>query len=235
MTGAVRAVVIPAGFGHEPSETVAALERQTCSPEETVVSRHAAGFQDAVRGALDRETEWLWLLDGSVVPEPRALESLLEAVGRVDLLPAPLLLASKVVLADGSLDPYSLPVPHIAQPDLDFCAFDRRLVAVRVVRRGSVLVHRRGFERCGLPNLGFVFFGDDLVWTARLLQPEPGLLVPASVVTRRRASRQAEWRRRRASVGCGLRLLLSDGLGLDEKPWFAGRLVEEVLSLPRRG
>ena len=234
MTASVRAVVVPAGVGGAPSETLAALELQTRKPDEVAMAPHVAGFQGAIRGALDRGIDWVWLLDGTVVPEPRALEALLEAIGRVDLLPNPVLLTSKVIAADGSPDSRSLPVPHIADPDLDFSAFDSRVLAVRVVRRGSLLVHRRGIERCGLPNLGFVFFGDDLVWTARLLRPEPGLLVPSSVVVRRPPSERADARRRRASVLSGARLLLSDGLELAEKPWFGGRLVEELLTLVRR-
>ena len=234
MTQTVRAVVVPAGLDEGPSETLAALDRQTRPPDEVVVARHAAGFQDAVRAALDRDMEWIWLLDGSVVPEPGALEGLLGSIGQLDLLPEPVLLASKVVSADGSPDPLSLPVPDVADPDLDYSAFDKRVLAVRVVRRGSLLVHRRGIERCGLPKLGFVFFGDDLVWTARLLKPEPGLLVPGSVVVRHAASKREQASQRRASVGSGLRLLLSDGLELDEKPWFGGRLAEELLALVRR-
>ncbi len=195
--------------------------------------RHAAGFEEAVHGALRADTEWLWLLDGSVVPEPEALEHLIGAVGALDALPAPVLLASKVLTPDGSLDPRSLPVPQVFDPDLVVAVFDRRLVPVRLARRGSLLVNRRGFEAFRLPRTGSVFFGDDLVWTARLLRSEPGLLVPRSVAVRRPASGRAAARDRRASVTDGLRLLLSDGLTLGEKPWFAGRLAEELAAALR--
>ena len=233
MKTSVRAVVVPAGTHGTPTETLAALERQARQPDEVVFAPHVAGFQDAVANALERDVEWVWLLDGSVVPEPRALEALLGAVGRVELLPKPVLLTSKVVAPSGEPDPQSLPVPHIADPDLIFSAFDRRALAIRVARRGSLLVHRSGFERCGLPNLGFVFFSDDLVWTARLLKPAPGLLVPDSVVVRRPASERMRSRQRRASILSGGRLFLSNGLKTDEKPWFGGRLAEELLALTR--
>lgn len=229
----VRALVFPAEDGEGVEPTLEALERQTVQPDEVVEIRHAAGFEDAIYGALGGGTEWLWLLDGSVAPQPEALELLLGALGAVDALPAPVLLASKVVTPDGALDPRALPVPHVFDPDLVVAVFDRRLLPVRLARRGSLLVNRRGFERCSLPRTGSVFFGDDLVWAARLLKPEPGLLVPTSVAVRRPMSDRAAERWRRASVAAGLRLLLSDGLNPGEKPWFAGRLAEELLAVLR--
>ena len=225
--------MLPAEDGEGTQATREALGQQTRPPDEAVLVRHAAGFEYAIHRALEDETEWLWLLDGSVVPEPAALESMLGAVGAVEALPDPVLLASKVVTLDGLLDERSLPVPHVFDPDLVVAVFDRRLLPVRLARRGSLLVNRRGFARNGLPRTGSVFFGDDLVWTARLLKREPGLLVPASVAVRRPTSDRAAGRSRRASVSAGLRLLLSDGLNPGEKPWFAGRLGEELLAVLR--
>jgi hypothetical protein len=79
-----------------------------------------------------------------------------------------------------------------------------------------------------------VFFGDDLVWNARLMREWPGLLVPDSVVVRAPANRRTVARRRRASILSGGRLVLSDGLVGEERPWFVGRLVEELVALLRR-
>jgi hypothetical protein len=225
--------VLPPEGGGSVEPTVTALDRQSRQPDECAVVQHAAGFEDALGGALHAGVEWLWLLDGSVVPEPHALESLLGALDRVDLIAAPVILASKVVMPDGALDPRSLPVPHVHEPDRVVAAFEQRLLAVRLVRRGSVLVHRRGIEREGLPRTGSVFFGDDLVWTGRLLRDEPGLLVPASVVVRRPPSERSVKRGKRTSVAAGLRLLTSDALAPGEKPWFGGRLGEEMLGMLR--
>lgn len=231
----VRALVLPAEHRVVPPETLERVEGQTRRPDEVVAVRHVAALLDAVSSTLEDGMDWLWFLDGSALPEPDALEHLVGAIGRLELLPEPAVLTSRILLPGGSLDPDSLPVPHIFNPDLIFAAFDQRLLPVRVVRRGSMLVHRRGIERCGLPNLGFVFFGDDLVWNARLLRPQPGLLVPGSVVVRTPASPRIAARRRRASILSGGRLLLSDGLLGGEKPWFAGRLAEETVGVLRRG
>lgn len=219
--------MFPVRDGGDEQETLDALERQAQPPAEVIAVAHVAGFHDAVQSGLDAGIEWFWLVDGSAVPDSQALAELLDAVGRVEGLPTPPLVVSKIVMPDGSLDPLSIPVPDL-DPDLVVAAFAERLVPIRLARRGSLLVHRAGLERWGLPRYGFVFFGDDLVWTARLLRDEPGLLAPASVVVRRPRSQRAELRQRRESAAAMLRLLLSDGLKLEEKAWYGGRLVEEL-------
>jgi len=78
--------VFPATYGQGVEPTLEPLERQNLPPDEVVVIRHAAGYEDAIYRALESQTEWLWLLDGSVVPRPEALERLLGALGAVDAL-----------------------------------------------------------------------------------------------------------------------------------------------------
>jgi hypothetical protein len=223
--------LLPDGAEEPPDELLESVGRQTRAPDEVFAIRHVAGFQDAIYNGLDGGTEWFWLLDSSVTPEPAALESLLGALERVDLLPAPLLLASKVVTPEGSLDPFSLPVPQVFDPDVVVAVFDERLLPVRLARRGSLLVNRRALEKLGLPRVGSIFFGEDLVWSARVLKDKPGLFVPASVAVRRPMSDRAAAKRRRTSVAETVRLLLSDGLRPGEKTWFGGRLGEELLAL----
>ena len=229
----MRALLLPEGTEEPPDELLEAVGRQTRAPDEVFAIRHVAGFQDAIYNGLDAGTEWFWLVDRSLAPEPPALENLLGALKRVELLPAPLLLASKIVTSEGSLDPFSLPVPQVFDPDVVVAVFHERLLPVRVARRGSLLVNRRGLEKLGLPRLGSIFFGEDLVWSARLLKEKPGLFVPASVAVRQPMSDRAAEKRRRASVAEGVRLLLSDGLRPGEKTWFGGRLGEELLALMR--
>ena len=91
MESSVCAVVFPAA-DREPGATIAALERQTRAADDIIVGSH-----EALRTALAGDSTWLWLLDGSVVPEPGALEHLLAALAELDSLPPPVLLASKVV------------------------------------------------------------------------------------------------------------------------------------------
>jgi rhamnopyranosyl-N-acetylglucosaminyl-diphospho-decaprenol beta-1,3/1,4-galactofuranosyltransferase len=199
----VCAVVAPDAAEAGRREVLAGLERQRRPP-------------DALAPAPD--CEWLWLLDGTAVPEPDALAALLEALEAHDALPEPVLLASKVVGPDGSPHPAALPVPAVGR-DLTVAAVRRRLLAIRAARPGSLLVHRGGIERCGPPPGG----GDDLVWSARVLRDGFGALVPGSVAVRATPGAPP-----RVSVRGWARLLVGDALTPREKPWFAFRLAEDA-------
>ena len=210
------------GDGEEAlAATLAALDRQTRPPEERVVVRQPSATA-AVRAALKRPADWLWLLDGSAVPEPDALERLLEALDRLGPLPPPVLLASKVVGPGGAPDPGTLPLPRVVDIEEGAAAFERRLLPVRTVRHGSLLVQRSGLE-AHLPA------DDALAWSARLLKERLGVLVPASVAVRRAPTPA------RPDLAGRLRLLASDALKAGEKPRFAVRLAEDALAARRAG
>jgi hypothetical protein len=195
-----------------------ALERQTRPPNEVVV----LGPGEDARAALDRGAAWLWLLEGDVAPEEGALEALLDGLERMRSLPAPVLLASKVLTPEGSQDPASKPVVYTLDLDLAVAACERRLLLVRIVPRGSVLVHRRGVDAAA-PGAG----ADGSEWSARLLKREPGLLVPQSVAIRRGA------REPRPSLGTLARLVVGDALRPPERTWLAFRLLEEAIAASR--
>ena len=177
----------------------------------------AAGFEEGVREARERGEEWTWLVDAGVEPAPDALERLLEHAGVFDSV----LLASRVVGPGGRLDPGSLPVPENRDLDLAVAAYERHLVALRVARRSSLLVHRRALVAPAEEG--------DLAWTAALLRTSPGLLVPDSVVVRTAAPRRAP-----VEARARLRLIASDALDASEKPWFAFRLMEDGLARLRK-
>jgi hypothetical protein len=215
-----------------PQLTIQEVEGQTQVPQEIMVGEGASGSRRALAAALQGQAAWLWLLDGSVRPEPRALEHLLAVLGELKELPPPVLLASKVVTAGGSLDPRSLPVPEVLRRDLSVAAVRRGLLALRVAARGSLLVHRRGFETAGLPRTASALY-DDRQWAGRLLKDELGLLVPSSVVVRADMGERTEARRARLELVSGLSLLLGGALESKETPWFAFRLAEQGLAAAR--
>lgn len=187
-----------------------APEGQTHEPD------HRVAADQGTAAALATRATWFWLLDGSATPGPRALELLLEPLGRLGPLPEPVLLASRL---RGGGESEWLPVPRLADPELTVAAFERRLLPVRIARGGSLLVRRRAVEAFGLPV-------DTLHWTARLLKHESGLLVPASVAIR---SVPAP-----ADLGARLRLLGSGALRRREKALFALRLSGGVVAVGRR-
>jgi hypothetical protein len=136
-----------------------------------------------LRGGLERAlasgADWIWVLDGSAVPRPNALQLLLEALDRTDGLPAPALLTGVVVAADGRVDAsrppwYSRYQIHVAVD----CA-DRGLLPVRA-SVGPALVSRGAVEAVLPPASAPVSPGAVLEWTATLLRARTGYLVPES-------------------------------------------------------
>ena len=222
------ALVASAAGGDSISLTGGALERQTRAPDEVLTLPRAV--DGALSAALATQATWIWLLDGSAVPEPAALETLLSVPECNGDLPFPALLASKVVLSDGSLDKASLPVAQIRDPDFAISSFERRVLSIRVARRGSVLVHRSGLEAIHSKWPSLTPFADDLEWSARLLKHRPGLLVPASVAVRLQRGRRTRPRVVGLELARRTRLLLGDAIEFGDKPWFAFRFVEEALA-----
>jgi hypothetical protein len=135
-----------------------------------------------------------------------------------------------VVRPGGELDPHSLPIPQIFDSDLAAGAYERRLLSLRVARRGSLLVRREAFEEHGLPAAAPVPMSDDLVWTGRLLKHATGLLVPASVSIRAAPDEREQRLLRSENLAVWFRLVFSDALEPRDRSWFAGRLGEQALS-----
>jgi len=161
-------------------------------------------------------TDWLWLVDGSAVPRPDALGALLDAADRLGGLVDVLLLSSRIVAADGRLDALHAPIAPQGQTDVALRTVAQRVLHVRAVTGGSLLVRASGVS--DLPSAGAPA---TMAWTARLLRDrhDGGFLVPESVadaVPDPSASRTAVARR----------LLTGDALTARERIRLAAELVE---------
>lgn len=202
MTSAVPVCAVLAGTARG-EEVLEAVRAQSRPVDETIVAGEAAqapagarvvevaasaGVAGAacagLRAGLAGAADWLWLLDGSAVPAPDALERLLAVLDDLGDLPAPALLAGTVVAADGELHPAALPLNRLTRKEVAIEACRRYLVAIRAARHGSLLVSRAALQADGLPRADYVTGGDDLEWTARLLRDADGYLVPASTALR---------------------------------------------------
>jgi hypothetical protein len=220
----VCAVVVATDGGQNARPTAQALGRQTRPPDRIV----EAASPEGLRAVLDLEWTWLWLLEAGVAPQPLALEALLKALERTETLPAPVLLASRIVGGDGLLQERALPVVEVLRADLALAAVDARLLALRAARPGSLLVHRRAIRDRGLPRLRSEL--DYLEWTAGLLKDELGLLVPSSVVV----CLGAGLARGRVELMSRLRFVRGQALAPRERPWFAFHVAQEALSGPQQ-
>ncbi len=232
MPPTVCAVVHARPPGGAPAEVLAAVRAQTRAVDALVAAdadaAPAAALAAGVREALAAgDFDWLWLLDGHAVPAPDALAELLAAPARLEGLPAPALLASKVLLPDGRLHPAAEPWPEIFEKEVSTAACARRMVSLRGARAGSLLVDRAVLERHGPPRADYVAVGYDLEWTARILRADVGYLVPTSRALRADVPERTPERRYR-DVRNRVRMLRGPAWGNEEKLWFGFLLLQDV-------
>jgi GT2 family glycosyltransferase len=145
----------------------------------------AEGFHYGVRDALERESDWLWLMDDDCEPEPDCLERLLAAPAAAD--PATSVLAPVVTDAErrilpvnrGSVGKRWLFAPLVAaseedhrkpQHPIEFCSFVGPLVRTEKSRR------------IGLPlRQAFIRF-EDVEYLSRFGPGQPMWLVGTSTI-----------------------------------------------------
>ncbi len=184
----------------------------------------AGGFHEGMKAASGRGVDWLWVMDDDTIPRPDALERLLDARGRLDGLPEPALLASKVLWTDGRLHPMNWPAPNLTDVDRFVDGVERTLLPIRANTFPSLLVKREAVERHGPPRKGFWIWSDDIDFTQRILRHEAGYLVPDSVAVHKTetAHKPHEGRQRfYYAVRNGVFILRGDTLTSREKVgWF---------------
>ena len=142
----------------------------------------AGGFAAGVTRALEDGPDWVWMLDDDTIPEPGALEALLDAPARVDGLPAPALLCSRVKWTDGAPHPMNEPWPRWTDEATALGAIERGLLAIRAATYVSILVSGAALQESGPPRAPYFIWGDDVEFTARVLKERTGYYVPESVV-----------------------------------------------------
>jgi GT2 family glycosyltransferase len=150
----------------------------------------AAGFADGIAAAHARGHGWLWLLDDDCDPDPDALAALVDAATRapaVPGVPAPSLLASRVVWTDGRLHPMNVPWVRWRAPGEVALGVGAGLVSLRHSTFTSILLRSDAVDRHGLPPRHFYIWVDDVAYTSRLLREGRGYLVPESRVVHRTA------------------------------------------------
>lgn len=222
----VTAVIVGSAAGSPATEE--ALADQHDPPQGTL---HASGLRDGVSAAAATDPRWIWLLDDTVVPAPGALGSLLQLAAEPGALPAPVVLASKVVDAAGGLHPVSRPQHAFRDHEAALDACGQRLMAIRAAHSGSVLIRADVVARFGLPRRELPAAWGMFAWTAGILRHPgcPGYLMPESLAERLGAPvpRPGEYRSR-------LRMLAGRTWSPDEWRREAYVLAVDVMGAPRR-
>jgi len=149
----------------------------------------AGGFAHGMSRAFAAGHDWIWVMDDDCLPRPDALSRLLEAEASFPREIAPQILSSRVEWTDGLVHP--LNVIAVAGMDKDFmyACVARQTLSIRAATFVSLLARRDVIARHGYPLAAYFLWLDDVEWTARVLRHERGVLVPASVVVHRTATR----------------------------------------------
>jgi GT2 family glycosyltransferase len=148
----------------------------------------SAGFRDCFLTATESGADFAWIMDDDVIPEPAALERLLDAARTLDE-PASFLI-SRVIGPDGRS--MNVPEPDTRGAEGRYPDWDRRLTDGLVkIRRGtfvSILVPRETLVRIDPPSADFVMWGDDADWTLRATEWRPAWMVGSSRAVHARAA-----------------------------------------------
>jgi rhamnopyranosyl-N-acetylglucosaminyl-diphospho-decaprenol beta-1,3/1,4-galactofuranosyltransferase len=198
----------------------------------------AGGFHEGIKRAHAAGAEWMWLMDDDTIPSPGALARLLEAPARLEPLPTPHLLASRVVWTDGRIHPMNPGGPERRRLDRVLAGAERGLMPLRFTTFVSCLLHREAVDRHGLPLKHFFIWSDDIEYTGRVLDEGQGWLVPESEVLHKtetaHTALEAPPERFYYHVRNTLFILLGPGRAARDRLFFANVLFWSVLLYVRR-
>lgn len=142
----------------------------------------AGGFTIGIEQAYEAGFDAFWLMDDDTVPQPEALEKLLDGMEsatehRGEM---PSFACSSVLWIDGELCEMNTPEPvwDWVRP----LAAGQEYVDVKSCSFVSCLVTREGVEEVGLPYREYFIWFDDSEYTTRLSKFRPGIYVPDSKV-----------------------------------------------------
>lgn len=145
----------------------------------------AGGFNVGFRLAYQAGADFVWMMDDDVIPQPRALQCLLEAdeqlsiknVDRVFLISAAFT-ESGFITNTPSLNLSLNKIGYSGWPKM----VEHGIVPVRRATFVSILVPRSTLAEYGLPIASMFIWGEDAEYTLRITQEKPGFLVGASKV-----------------------------------------------------
>lgn len=156
--------------------TASRFETQTLQPDE--VRQLRPENWDVMREAADAGYEWLWVLRLGGLPDPDALQRLVEVAAGRPGQEAPVVVAGLVV---GSIDAVAAELPAPV-PDIEGVvrAAPRRLLPIRNSNLANDLVHRDAIARHGVPRVDRFGRYAEREWTGRVLRTGGGWLIPGS-------------------------------------------------------
>ncbi len=142
----------------------------------------AGGFAAGIVWALEHDPDAVWLMDDDTIPDPTALQALLDTRDNYPG-PSPAIVASRVVWTDGRDHPMNTPRPKPGAGRAERTVARRvGATAIRSASFVSILCSAEVLRERGLPEVDYFLWNDDFEFTTRLLRGRRGLLAPSSVV-----------------------------------------------------
>ncbi|WP_407290789.1 dTDP-4-dehydrorhamnose reductase [Stutzerimonas zhaodongensis] len=145
----------------------------------------SGGFSAGFRLAYQQGADFIWMMDDDVIPEPDALEQLMQGGERLAERKQPYAYLLSMAYTESGL---LTNVPRVDERtnSIDYenwpALLDIGVIPVRPATYVSILVPRSSLAQHGLPLAPMFMWGDDTEFTMRISQNVPGYLVAASKV-----------------------------------------------------
>ncbi len=129
----------------------------------------AGGFSEGMRIARDLGSDWIWIMDDDVIPEPDCLQALIDADARIEGKVS--FLASAIRGTQGEV----MNVPKLDRRQFNrYCDWyqylDEGIVEIVKATFASLLICSDAVIQCGLPWAPFFIWGDDSEYTQRIIR-----------------------------------------------------------------
>ena len=142
----------------------------------------AGGFQHGLRSAMALGCDYAWIMDDDSMPEPTALQALLDAAEQIKRFGW---LSGRTLWTDGSLCRMNV------QRDLrmnNLSDFSGERIPAGAATFVSLLVPAAVVREVGLPIGEFFIWADDLEYTRRISRKYPCYVIPGSVTVHKCAT-----------------------------------------------
>lgn len=137
----------------------------------------AGGFQCGIKKAVIAGYEYLWVMDDDCMPNPDALQKLMDADSELEGKYG--FLSSKVLWKDGSICTMNVQRRKLTKP---VKKFDKPLIPVVMASFVSFFVKSVTVQELGLPIKEFFIWTDDWEYTRRISRKYPCYVVTESTV-----------------------------------------------------
>lgn len=142
----------------------------------------AGGFSYGMRKAIEQGFDYAWLMDDDSIPQPEALNSLLNKANLLEDRFS--FMASLVYWTDNKLFKMNLPeVNYKTKNDVKFDIISKyKVMPIETCSFVGCFVNLRYAIKVGLPIKEFFIYGDDVEYTTRLKKEAPAYLDFDSII-----------------------------------------------------